>query len=52
MTLNQKYRQDAVGSNSLRAAFHRWNVWRTYQGMKGETDLTGDQSMQAIVLRR
>jgi hypothetical protein len=40
----QKYTQDATGSNlplvaqfaALRAGFHRWNVWRTYQGMKGD----------------
>jgi len=42
--LGQKYTQDAAGSNlplvaqfaALRADFHRWNVWRTYQGMKGD----------------
>ena len=42
--LEQKYTQDAVGSNSplvaqftaFRAGLHRWNVWRTYQGMKGD----------------
>jgi hypothetical protein len=42
--LGQQYTQDIPGSNSplvaqfaaLRAGFHRWNVWRTYQGMKGD----------------
>jgi cyclase len=42
--LGQKYTQDAAGSNSplvaqfaaFRAGLHRWNVWRTYQGMKGD----------------
>jgi hypothetical protein len=42
--LGEKYTQDAAGSNSplgaqfaaFRAAFHRWNVSRTYQGMKGD----------------
>jgi hypothetical protein len=42
----QKYTQDVAGSNlplvaqfaALRAGFHRWNVWRTYQGM--QRDLT------------
>jgi cyclase len=42
--LGQKYTKDAAGSNSplaaqfvaLRAGFHRWNVWRTYQGMQGD----------------
>ena len=42
--LGQRYTQDTAGSNSplaaqfakLRAPFHRWNVWRTYQGMKGD----------------
>jgi cyclase len=41
--LGQKYAQDAAGSNSplvaqfaaFRAGLHRWNVWRTYEGMKG-----------------
>jgi cyclase len=41
--LGQKYTQDAAGSDSplaaqfaaFRAGIHRWNVWRTYQGMKG-----------------
>jgi cyclase len=41
--LEQKYTQDAVGSNSplvaqfaaFRVGLHRWNVWRTYQGMTG-----------------
>ena len=41
--LGEKYTQDAAGSNSplvaqftaFRAGLHRWNVWRTYQGMKG-----------------
>jgi hypothetical protein len=40
--LEQKYTQDAAGSSSplvaqfvaFRAGLHRWNVWRTYQGMK------------------
>src|SRR5713101_9308505 len=42
--LGEKYTQDAARSNSplvaqfaaFRAGIHRWNVWRTYQGMKGE----------------
>jgi cyclase len=42
--LGQQYTQDAAGSNSplvaqfaaFRAGIHRWNVWRTYQGMKGD----------------
>jgi len=42
--LGEKYIQDAAGSNSslvaqftaFRAGLHRWNVWRTYQGMKGD----------------
>ena len=41
--LGQKYTQDATGPNSplvaqftaFRNGLHRWNVWRTYQGMKG-----------------
>ena len=41
--LGQKYLQDTVGSDSplaaqfaaFRAGIHRWNMWRTYQGMKG-----------------
>jgi cyclase len=41
--LGKKYTQDAAGSNSplvaqftaFRAGLHRWNVWRTYQGMNG-----------------
>ena len=42
--LAEKYTQDTAGSNSplvaqfvaFRAGLHRWNVWRTYQGMKGD----------------
>ena len=42
--LDQKYTQDVVGSKSpviaqftaFRAGLHRWNVWRTYQGMTGD----------------
>jgi hypothetical protein len=42
--LGEKYTHDAVGSNSpfggsicsVPGAFHRWNVSRTYQGMKGD----------------
>ena len=42
--LGQQYRQDVFGSDSpwaakfaaFRAGVHRWNVWRTYQGMKGD----------------
>jgi cyclase len=42
--LGQKYTQDTVGSDSplvaqfaaFRAGLHRWNVWRTYQGMKAD----------------
>jgi len=41
--LGQQYTQDTAGSDSpwaakfvaFRAGVHRWNVWRTYQGMKG-----------------
>jgi cyclase len=42
--LGQQYTQDTAGSDSpwaakfvaFRAGVHRWNVWRTYQGMKGD----------------
>ncbi len=42
--LGQQYTQDTAGSDSplvaqfvaFRAGIHRWNVWRTYQGMKGD----------------
>jgi cyclase len=42
--LGPKYAQDTAGSDSpmvaqfaaFRAGLHRWNVWRTYQGMKGD----------------
>src|SRR6266481_6280956 len=42
--LGQKYTQDTAGSNSplaaqftaFRSGIHRWNLWRTYQGMKGD----------------
>jgi len=42
--LGQAYMQDTAGTDSpfaaqfaaFRAGIHRWNVWRTYQGMKGE----------------
>ena len=42
--LDQKYTEEAAGSNSplvaqftaFRAGLHRWNVWRTYQGMTGD----------------
>ena len=42
--LGQRYTADTAGSDSPLAAqfaafwagVHRWNVWRTYQGMKGE----------------
>ena len=41
--LGQQYTQDIAGSDSplvaqfvaFRAGVHRWNVWRTYQGMDG-----------------
>src|SRR6266446_5130186 len=41
--LGQQYTQDTAGSDSplvaqfvaFRAGLHRWNLWRTYQGMKG-----------------
>jgi hypothetical protein len=41
--LGQQYTQDIAGSDSplvaqfvaFRAGVHRWNVWRTYQGMNG-----------------
>ncbi len=37
MSFGQKYTQGDVGSYlPVRSAFHRWNVWRTYQGMKGD----------------
>ena len=43
--LGQRYTPDTAGSDSPLAAqfaafwagVHRWNVWRTYQGMKGES---------------
>jgi len=42
--LGQKYIEDAAASNSplvaqfaaFRVGIHRWNLWRTYQGMKGD----------------
>jgi cyclase len=42
--LGQQYTQDAAGSDSpllsqfvtFRAGVHRWNVWRTYQGMNAD----------------
>jgi len=42
--LGQQYTQDIAGSDpplvaqfaAFRAGVHRWNVWRTYQGMKGD----------------
>jgi len=42
--LGQQYTQDFLGSDSplaakfaaFRTGVHRWNVWRTYQGMKGD----------------
>src|SRR5712664_3690111 len=42
--LGQQYTQDIAGSDpplvaqfaAFRAGIHRWNVWRTYQGMKGD----------------
>jgi cyclase len=42
--LGQQYTRDTAGSDSplvaqfaaFRAGVHRWNVWRTYQGMKGD----------------
>ena len=42
--LGQQYTQDVLGSDSplavkfaaFRAGVHRWNVWRTYQGMKAD----------------
>ena len=42
--LGQQYTQDIAGSGSplpaqfvaFRAGIHRWNVWRTYQGMNGD----------------
>jgi cyclase len=41
--LGEQYTRDTAGSNSplaaqfaaFRVGVHRWNVWRTYQGMKG-----------------
>jgi hypothetical protein len=47
--LGQQYTQDAAGSDSslvarfvaFRAGFHRWNVWRTYQGNEKGAGLTG-----------
>jgi len=43
--LEQKYLQDTAGSDSALAAqfaafrtgIHRWNLWRTYQGMKADS---------------
>jgi len=45
--LGQQYTQDTAGGDSpllaqfvaFRAGVHRWNVWRTYQGMKGDPTL-------------
>ena len=42
--LGQRYTPDTVGSDTplaaqfsaFRAGVHRWNVWRTYQWMKGD----------------
>jgi hypothetical protein len=42
--LGQQYTRDTAGSDSplvaqfaaFRAGVHSWNVWRTYQGMKGD----------------
>jgi len=36
--LGQQYTQDIAGPDfvAFRAGVHRWNVWRTYQGMKGD----------------
>jgi len=42
--LGQQYTQDIAGSDpllvaqfaALRAGFHHWNVWRTYQGMNAD----------------
>jgi cyclase len=46
--LGQQYTRDTAGSDSplmaqfaaFRAGVHRWNVWRTYQGMKGDPTLS------------
>ncbi len=42
--LGQQYTQDIAGSDpplvaqfaAFRAGIHRWNVWRTYQGMNAD----------------
>ena len=42
--LGEKYTQDGAGADlpsaaqfaAFRRGLHRWNVWRTYQGMKGD----------------
>ena len=55
--LGQKYTQDAAGSNSplvaqftaFRAGLHRWNVWRTYQGMRGGSDLLTADRVQPVM---
>ena len=47
--LGQQYTQDTAGSHSplgaqfvaFRAGFHRWNVWRTYQGMNADAARSG-----------
>ena len=53
--LGQQYTQDTAGSNSpllpqfvaFRAGIHRWNVWRTYQGMKGDPTYRGPEAAYA-----
>ena len=53
--LGQQYTRDTAGSNSpllpqfvaFRAGIHRWNVWRTYQGMKGDPTYRGPEAAYA-----
>jgi hypothetical protein len=55
--LGQKYTQDAAGCNSplvaqftaFRVGLHRWNVWRTYQGMRGGSDLLTSDRVQPVM---
>ena len=58
--LGQQYTQDIAGSDpplvaqfaAFRAGVHSWNVWRTYQGLKGNPTsiqhLTRDLSLASV----
>jgi len=53
--LGQQYTKDIAGSDSplvaqfvaFRVGIHRWNVWRTYQGMKGDPTYRGPEAAYA-----